>query len=472
MDNSKPIVMWFRRDLRLRDHEALSAAAATGKPVIPLFICDELVSDMGAAPKWRLGLAVNHFAQTLTNLGSKLVLRRGNALEVLRALARETGADTIYWSRGYDSDAIKRDTAVKAGLKDTGLEAKSFTGLLLYQPWEIENKSGGHFKVYSPFWRAVSSSVVVPDALLPVTELRNPEIWPQSDDINDWSLGGAMQRGAAVVSSHVCVGEEAALERLHGFVETAVSTYKDQRDFPDGEYTSRLSENLTYGEISPRTIWHAGRAALEKGSRGAEHFLKELVWREFAYHLMYHFRPLASENWKQGWAEFPWQGDGDQAERWRRGQTGVEFVDAGLREMYVTGTMHNRVRMIAASYLTKHLLTDWRVGLKWFEECLIDWDPASNAMGWQWVAGCGPDAAPYFRIFNPETQAEKFDADGIYRQRFLNAKKSQVAASYFDAVPKSWQLDASTPMPKPLISLADGRNRALSALESFKQLKS
>lgn len=472
MDQTKPILMWFRRDLRLRDHEALTAAAKTGKPIVPVFLCDELVESLGAAPKWRLGLGVAAFSKTLSEIGSKLILRRGPALEALRSLVAETGADVVYWSRAYDTDAIERDTGLKAGLIADGIDAQSFSGHLLYQPWEVKNKSGLHFKVYSPFWRSVSSSIVISEALKPVTCLNTPSTWPQSDDLDSWKLGGAMKRGAAVVAPHVCVGETAALDRLHTFIEQSSNTYKAKRDFPGGEHTSRLSENLTYGEISPRTVWHAGRAALENGAQGAEHFLKELVWREFAYHLMFHFRPLATANWKADWAQFPWQADGPDAERWRRGQTGVDFVDAGMRELYVTGTMHNRVRMIAASYLTKHLLTDWRVGRKWFEECLIDWDPASNAMGWQWVAGCGPDAAPYFRIFNPETQGEKFDADATYRNRFLDVQRSEVAASFFDAVPESWNLTTSTKRPKPLISLADGRNRALSALESFKLLKS
>jgi len=235
---------------------------------------------------------------------------------------------------------------------------------------------------------------------------------------------------------------------------------------PGVQGTSRLSENLTYGEIGPRTVWHAGMRALEEGRAGAEMFLREIGWREFSYHLIHHTPQITHANWKPEWDSFPWLDDNPQAEAWRRGMTGEPFVDAAMREMYVTGTMHNRGRMIVASYLTKHLMTDWRVGLHWFADCLTDWDPASNAMGWQWAAGSGPDAAPYFRIFNPATQVEKFDSDCAYRRRFIaesSAKPGPEALAFFDAVPKSWGLDAKAPYPTPLVDLASGRARALAA---------
>ena len=227
-----------------------------------------------------------------------------------------------------------------------------------------------------------------------------------------------------------------------------------------------MSQNLTYGEIAPLRLWHAGQRALHQGKAGAETFLREVVWREFAYHLMYHTPRITTANWREDWDSFPWRGDNPDAERWRRGMTGVPFVDAAMREMFVTGTMHNRARMIVGSYLCKHLMTDWRVGLDWFADCLTDWDPASNALGWQWVAGSGPDAAPYFRVFNPVTQAEKFDPDGAYRRRFiaeLSAHPPHDASSFYAAVPKQWQLDPRAPYPAPMIDLAVGRARALSA---------
>ena len=236
--------------------------------------------------------------------------------------------------------------------------------------------------------------------------------------------------------------------------------------FRGGAGTSRLSENLTYGEIGIREVWHASLRARDEGRAGAESFLRELAWREFSYHLMHHTPQITSGNWKPEWDAFPWRGESEAVDRWRRGMTGEPFVDAGMREMYVTGTMHNRVRMIVGSYLTKHLLTHWKLGLDWFAECLTDWDPAANAMGWQWVAGSGPDAAPYFRVFNPAGQAEKFDADGRYRRRFLaemSKDPGKDARAFFEAVPRSWGLAPGQAYPKPVVDLAEGRALALAA---------
>ena len=470
MTDTRPVLLWFRRDFRLNDHPALAAAAATGRPVIPVFVHDECIEALGAAPKWRLGLAADCFDAKLHGIGSQLVFRRGNAADVLAELAAETNAAAVFWSRAYDPASVERDTGVKQRLKAQGLEARSFTGHLLFEPWTVANKSGSFFKVYTPFWKTVRGFDVGPLAAR-VTQLRAPENWPQSDRIEEWRMGAAMDRGAAVVGPHLAVGEDAALDRLHRFLDGAVQEYRANRDFPAKPATSRLSENLTYGEISPRQIWHAGQAALQQGAAGAEHFLKELVWREFAYHLVYHTPRMLSANWRPEWDGFPWRGDNDDAEVWRRGMTGEPLVDAGMREMYVTGTMHNRVRMVVGSYLTKHLLTDWRIGLDWFADCLVDWDPASNAMGWQWVAGCGPDAAPYFRVFNPQTQAEKFDADGAYRRRYVlgwNGSEDADAKAYFSAVPLKWQLSASSPLPERRVALPDGRQGALDAYQRFR----
>jgi deoxyribodipyrimidine photo-lyase len=462
---TRPLILWFRRDLRLADHPMIATAIATGQPVIPLFILDPETEAQGAAPLWRLGLSVEEFAASLGRAGSRLILRRGPALQVLQDLVTETGAEAVHWSRLYDPITIARDKAVKAALSAKGIAATSHPGHVLFEPWTVETGQGGFYRVYTPFWRAVEGRD--PGALIaPPSRISGPDTWPASERIEDWNLGHRMQRGAAVVLPHQAVGEAAAQSRLDTFVDTAIATYKDLRDRPDLPSTSRLSENLTYGEIAPLRLWHAGQRALDHGKTGAGHFLKEVVWREFAYHLIYHTPQITHANWREDWDSFPWRGDNPDAERWRQGMTGEPFVDAAMREMYVTGTMHNRARMIVGSYLTKHLMTDWRVGLDWFADCLTDWDPASNAMGWQWVAGSGPDAAPYFRVFNPETQAEKFDPDGTYRRRFiaeLSSSPPRDATSFFDAVPKQWQLDRRAPYPAPLIDLATGRTRALDA---------
>ncbi len=465
-----PIILWFRRDLRLADHVALAAACADGRPVLPVFIHDETVEALGAAAKWRLGEGLRVFAGTLESAGSRLILRRGAALPVLRALIEETGAGAVYWQRVHDPEGIARDTAVKSALKAAGIAARSFPGAVLFDPWTVETGQGGPYSVYSPYWKAVRSRD--PGGVLAAPgRLAAPESWPASDKPNDWRIGAAMRRGAEVVARHASVGEAVARDRLEAFISERLPRYREGRDFPAHDVTSGLSENLAWGEISPRMIWHAGMRALGDAVQGAEKFLSELVWREFAWHLMYHHPKLATENWRDGWDAFPWRGDNDDAERWRRGITGEPFVDAAMREMYVTGRMHNRARMIVASYLTKHLLTDWRIGRAWFEDCLTDWDPASNAMGWQWVAGSGPDAAPYFRVFNPATQAEKFDPDGHYRRRWIaEGQKSppDTALDYFRAVPESWNLSPEAPYPDAMIGLAEGRKRALDAYQVSK----
>jgi deoxyribodipyrimidine photo-lyase len=280
-------------------------------------------------------------------------------------------------------------------------------------------------------------------------------------------MDAGMQRGAAVLRPHCTVGEAAAHDRLHSFIDSKVSDYQTNRDLPAVDGTSRLSENLTYGEISPLTCWHAGWAALHAGKADAEIFLKELVWREFAYHLAHHTPHITTANWKPDWDAFPWNRE-DTAEvtAWKQGRTGVPFVDAAMREMYVTGTMHNRGRMIVASYLTKHLMTHWQVGLDWFADCLIDWDPCSNAMGWQWSAGSGPDATPYFRVFNPITQLDKFDPNHTYVSRWIaegHANPSATALSYFKAIPRSWGLSPEMSYPDPVVTAQEGRARALAA---------
>jgi deoxyribodipyrimidine photo-lyase len=466
----EPAIWWVRKDLRLGDNAALLAAIEAGGPVIPVFILDEVFETYGVCPLWRFGLGVGKLAEKIEEKGSRLILRRGRAKEVLLGLAEETGAKTIRWSRAYDPDQVARDKAVKAALEERGLDARSTPGHLLFEPWTVETGQGGFYKVYSPFWRAVKDTDVTEPARAP-SKIPAPTHWPKNENLSGWNLAGPMKRGAGVVEPHLCLGEDAARNRLYDFTAERIGDYKARRDFPAEPYTSKLSENLAWGEITPAVLWHAGIRAMEEGAKGAEHFLKELVWREFAYHLIWHTPHIVDENWREGWERFPWREDERLREvrAWKQGRTGVRFVDAAMREMYVTGHMHNRARMIVASYLTKHLMIHWRVGRKWFEDCLIDWDPASNAMGWQWTAGSGPDAAPYFRVFNPETQLEKFDAEGTYARRWIaegEARPTQTALSYFDAVPESWGLSPDDPYPDPVVGLSEGRARALEAYDA------
>ena len=463
MTDSRPRLFRFRRDLRLDDNPGLSAAAEGG-PVIPVFILDAETEAIGAAAKWRLGLSLADLSARLTAMGSALILRRGDPAEILPALARETGAGAAHWSRYYHPDTARNDDVLKAALGRDGVAAIDHPGFLLREPWSVETGAGGSFKVFTPFAKAAAARGV-PDCV-DAPRLAAPGDWPKSDALGDWALGEAMNRGAAVVAKYVCVGEEAARTRLDAFLDGAVGTYAGDRDRPDREGTSGLAENLTYGEISPRRIWHAS----ERATGGADAFRRELLWREFAWHLMWHRPEIAWRNWRPEFDAFSWRDDNPEAEAWRRGMTGEPMVDAGMRELFATGRMHNRVRMIVASYLTKNLLTHWKVGLDWFADCLTDWDPASNAMNWQWVAGSGPDAAPFFRIFNPATQAEKFDPQGAYRRRFLaelgGADPAPEALDFFAAAPRAWGLDPKAPAPGPLVDLRDSRARALAAYEA------
>ncbi len=443
----------------------LSAVLALGRPVIPVFILDDETEAVGSAAKWRLGLAVQHFAQHLEAMGSRLILRRGPALQVISDLVSETGAEAVYWSRSYDPASKARDTGVKAALKARGCSAESFPGFLLHEPWTAQTGAGSFYKVYTPFWKALSVLHVAPSLHAP-TLLPAPAIWPRSERFENWSMGRAMQRGADICAPYQAVGEAAALAKLDAFLDGPVHGYKIERDFPAKPATSGLSENLTYGEIGPRQIWHAGRRAMFEGAAGAEHFLKELVWREFAWSLLHHTPHIATDNWRPEWDSFAWRGEGPQVDLWRQGMTGEPFVDAAMREMYVTGKMHNRARMIVGSYLTKHMLVHWKLGMAWFADCLTDWDPAANAMGWQWIAGSGPDAAPYFRVFNPAGQAEKFDEASLYRKHWIaeiSRNPGPAALSYFAAVPKAWGLEPARPYPMPMINLAEGRAGALAA---------
>ncbi len=439
--------------------------------MIPVFLHDEIVEGLGAAPKWRLGLGVDALAKRLEEIGSRLILRRGEALETLQALIKQTGAGSVWWTRQYDPDQIARDSAVKEALKNDGIDARSFRGHLLFEPWEVETGQGKFYQVYTPFWKAVRGREVPTRHPAPKT-LTAPREWPDSESLNGWKMGHAMQRGAEIVGQYVHVGEAAAQARLASFMRDAVERYDQDRDRMDRDGTSGLSENLTYGEISPLALWDSGQRAMSEGKAGAETFLKEVVWREFAYHLVYHTPHITRKSWREGWENFPWDAETAETLRWKQGRTGIEIVDAAMRELYVTGRMHNRARMLVGSYLTKHMLTHWRVGLDWFADCLIDWDPAANAMGWQWVAGSGPDASPYFRIFNPDTQAEKFDPKGAYRRRWLaeaSSEPPETALQFFDACPKSWDMRRDHSYPKPLVPLAEGRQRALDVYQKQKQ---
>ncbi|MBT8154626.1 DNA photolyase family protein [Epibacterium ulvae] len=468
---TKPIVIWWiRRDLRLADNPVLDAIAAQGGAVVPVYISDPIDAALGAAPQFRLGLGLAHLQNSLAARSLRLIVRRGAALQVLRDVVQDCGASAVYWSRLYDPQAIARDIEIKTSLKNQGVEARSFGGRLLFEPWSVEKKTGGFFQVYTPFWRAVATRPVSPPTREPA-RLQGPQTWPTSDTVESLGYAKRMQRAAGVVAAQCRVGEQAAFARAEEFVHNDLPHYAELRDVPSSDVTSGLSENLAWGEIAPRQIWAACDAAAP--NTAVEKFRKELVWREFSYHLMYHTPHILDRNWRSGWEGFAWSETQTEAlSAWQQGRTGIDLIDAGMRELYVTGKMHNRVRMVAASFLCKHLMVHWKMGMQWFQDCLVDWDPAANAMGWQWVAGCGPDAAPFFRIFNPDGQRQKFDPDGAYCRKWIaegQRDPPDTARAFFAACPKSWTITAETPRPPPIVELAKGRARALAAYETLRK---
>ena len=465
MSDQTTILYWIRRDMRVSDNPALSEAVNSGAYVIPVFIYDDWFSQLGAAPKFRLEKSLVSLQKQYERLGSYLIIRKGPSRAVLRELIKETGATSVVWSRDLDPKAIERDTEIKQDLKANCINAKSYRGQVLFEPWKVSTKTGGFYRVYTPFWNSVKDQFVDLTLNSP-NSISSPSERPSTLTVEDLNLGADMSRGSNILGKYIEAGELAAQTKLKNFLEGPVANYSEDRNIPHLNATSLLSDHLAWGEISPNQCWNSAFPTFLDGVMGAETFLKELVWREFAYHLIYHTPHIVSKSWREEWEAFPWRTDSNHEDviAWKQGRTGIPFVDAAMREMYVTGRMHNRGRMMVASFLTKHLMTHWRIGLEWFSDCLIDWDPASNAMGWQWSAGSGPDATPYFRVFNPVTQLQKFDPKGIYTKRWiaeLSDTPSDTSLSYFDAMPKHWKFDKESVYPSAIVSPEEGRKRAL-----------
>lgn len=473
-------LVWFRTDLRLADHAALNAAVKRGGPVIAVYVLDEAAAGRwapGGASRWWLHHSLEALAAEIERLGGRLILRRGSAASELAELARETGADLVVCSRRYEPWAIAQEEAVRARLAASGAELKRFSGWLLMEPETIKTKTGEPYKVYTPFWRALASTIRVEKPLPRPKALPAPKSWPKSDKLAAWKLLPTRPEWAKGFDPVWTPGEAGALDRLDTFLDSAATDYTEMRNRPDVEGTSRLSPHLAHGEISPRLIWW--RVASERdagpgGGRdgGLETFLKELVWREFSSHLLFHFPTLPEAPFRSEFAKFPWRQDAAMLARWQKGRTGYPIVDAGMRELWATGWMHNRVRMIVASFLIKDLLIPWQEGEAWFWDTLVDADLANNAASWQWVAGSGADAAPYFRIFNPTTQGEKFDPEGDYVRRWVDELAGiEDAAAHrpHDLGATSARGIRATAYPAPIVDHAVARD---CALEAFKRLKS
>ena len=387
-----------------------------GRPVIPFFLLDGEERRRGGASQWWLHGSLDALDGSLARLGSRLVLRRGSAGEAVAALAEETGAAAIVWNRLYEPALVERDTAIEAQCRDAGVAARSFNAALLFEPWTVCTRTGGHYRVFTPFWRACLKQGFEPpqDA---VRRLLPPACWPASKELAGWRLRPTAPDWASGLREAWQPGEAGAHARLARFRRERVSGYAEGREFPAGQGTGMLSPHLHFGEIGPRQV-AAALGPTEPGS-GAGAFLRQIGWREFSYHLLFHNPDMDKANLQRAFDRMPWRDDPRGLQAWQRGRTGYPLVDAGMRELWTTGWMHNRVRMVAASFLTKHLLIDWRLGAGWFLDTLVDADLANNSAGWQWVAGSGADAAPYFRIFNPVAQSRRFDAGGGYLRKWL-----------------------------------------------------
>ncbi|NIK62898.1 cryptochrome/photolyase family protein [Xanthomonas cannabis] len=462
-------IVWFRRDLRLEDNPALRAALDAGHQPIPLYIDaphEEGEWTPGAASRsWRHH-SLTALEASLRALGSGLVVRTGSSEQVLGEVIAQTGAVAVYWNRKYEPATQSRDAQIKRNLRERGIEVQSCNASLLFEPWQLSTQQGGPYKVFTPFWRNALTQLQLPAAVaaprsLPPLPATLPSVALESlalrPDVK-WDTG---------FWEHWQPGEAGAHEMLEIFIDGALNGYRDNRDRPDRVGTSQLSPHLHFGEIAPWRI--AGTLEAHRNARNGveiDGYIRQLGWRDFAYHLLHHFPDTTNRNLNPRFEGFAWaKADPVVLKAWQRGRTGIPIVDAGMRQLWHTGWMHNRVRMIVASLLCKHLRVHWVEGARWFWDTLVDADLANNTMGWQWVAGTGADAAPYFRVFNPVTQAEKFDPQAAYITRWVPELGKLAVKERF--APWLHPLSLARLAPEyprsPIIGLAEGRDAALAA---------
>lgn len=473
---SASTLMWFRQDLRLRDNPALSFASEHGA-VLPVYIFDTHSPEHfipGGASKWWLHQSLKALNASLND---QLHCIKGDASNILIELVKAQGIKRVVWNRGYEPWQIKRDTQLKKQLTDAGIDVHSFNSHLLWEPWQVLKKDETPYKVFTPYYRRGCLSKTAPRMPVGVPKNLSIEYLDQLDEgIDSLELMPDIN-WYSTIKEMWTPGEEGAAQLLSEFLPGGAKEYKNKRDFPDLGATSKLSPHLHFGEISPNQIWYAGINALNGNTEdaGLDCYLSELGWREFSHYLLFHFPHIPQKNFSPKFEHFPWRTDKASLKAWQQGQTGIPIVDAGMRELWQTGTMHNRVRMVVASFLVKNLLIDWREGERWFWDCLLDADLAANSASWQWVAGTGADAAPYFRIFNPVTQGQRFDVKGDYVKRFC-PELSKMPDKY---IHNPWEapqnildyagVKLGKTYPKPLVDLKASRQRALDALAQSKQ---
>ena len=473
--------MWFRQDLRLRDNPAFSSARQTKLPIVFVYIWsdeDRNPWSMGGASRWWLHQSLHALEAQLLKRGTALIIRRGDSLSSLTTLVQETNATAVYWNRRYDPHGRADDLQIKRTLQTMDIPVHDYNGSLLIDPDQLTNKTGHPYQVFTPFWRRYQTETFKTFRNAVPTQL--PALGKRLDSVSldklnleptiDWTKG---------IRSTWTPGETDALRRLKTFIRTQCISYEHGRDRPDQKHTSQLSPYLCFGEISPKTIWHELTAQLDTERERTFHvsahaFLRQIAWRDFAYHLLYHYPDSPAQPLREKFSRFRWKENTQLLVSWQKGMTGYPFVDAGMRQLWTTGWMHNRVRMITASFLTKHLLQPWQRGAEWFWDTLVDADLANNTMGWQWVAGCGADAAPYFRVFNPITQGIKFDPEGTYIRRWV-PELSKLPTPWihqpWEAPPlllAEHQVSLGETYPYPIVEHAQARTRAL---ETFSALK-
>ena len=438
-------VVWFRDDLRVADQPALHHAAESGEPVVCLYVLDEEsegIRPLGGAAKWWLHHSLGSLAAALEDLGIPLTLRRGPAGRAVADVVRETSADRVLWNRRYGGPERRVDAELKESLRSSGVAAHSYAGSLLFEPWTVHNQRGEPYRVYTPFWKACLDQPEPRKPYPAPARLRSPQMRAYSERLADWHLLPTAPDWSGGLAQRWEPGEPAAHRVLEEFLAHRVQHYSEGRDRPAADATSQLSPYLRWGEVSPYTVWHRAAA----GGEDVGEFLSEVGWREFSWYNLYVHPDMATRNINPRFDRFPWpEPDRDALSAWQQGRTGVPLVDAGMHELWRSGIMHNRVRMVVASLLTKNLLIDWRLGEQWFWDTLVDADTACNSHNWQWVAGCGTDAAPYFRIFNPVKQAERFDPDGAYINRW----------------------DGNQQDLEPIVDLAQSRRHALELFEDL-----
>ena len=478
-DSDGPAIVWFRNDLRVADNLALCRAIDTGKSVVALYVLDDVSDGMrplGGARRWWLHHSLNALQAKLDALDVPLVLRRGAQFKTVSEFIGEIAASAIFWNRRYDPPGVAIDTALKTDLGKHGLDVESFEGQLLHEPTRVKTGKGDPYRVYTPFWRALDAQGDPRDPLDTPRKADRKASSLKSDRLSDWDLLPTKPDWAKTIAQTWTPGEDGALARLKAFIDGPFDGYGEARDIPGTGGTSRLSPHLAFGEITPYQIWReTKRRPQQVATEDRVTFRKEIVWREFSYHLLFHFPDLPTENFNDRFDRFRWSDDGSAFDAWTKGRTGYPIVDAGMRQLWQTGWMHNRVRMIVASFLTKHLLIDWRKGEDWFWDTLVDADPASNSASWQWVSGSGADAAPYFRVFNPVLQGEKFDPDGTYVRQYV-PEIAKLEAKY---IHKPWEAPAERlkragitlgeTYPAPIVDHPKARQRALNAYGKLKE---